>query len=187
MRGTVRHYFFSFLPLMVLTGLVPLVVLAIGLLLSTRGPVGVLLGFVFGTLYAAGMAWFLAWTASRRSVLAHPQEAKGLYRWRYVDLAAPYQAVFDACDDTLRALPRAEPTLQDPSRGFLIAETRASLLSWGSEISLWVEALGETYTRVQVLSRPVIPSNIFDFGANERNVNRVVEVLRTRFALVREG
>ena len=61
------------------------------------------------------------------------------------------------------------------------------LVNMGSEISIWLEPLDEHLTRVQILSRPLVPFNIIDYGSNRRYVNRVVELFRTHHAIVAEG
>ena len=187
MSGRVRRYFFSFLPITIILAIAVGFSFCVASVLSFGFPVGLLPGIAITALYWAGMTWMLAWMASRRRVLARPQDAKGLHGWRYLDLAAPYSVVFSGCADILRAFCKTEPTVQDFAKGLSFGETRPSIWSWGSEISLWIEPLGETYTRVQVLSRPLVPINVADFGANERNFNRVVEMLRKRFTVVAEG
>ncbi|HEX8600371.1 MAG TPA: hypothetical protein VF952_17865 [Chloroflexia bacterium] len=186
MSGNVRRYFFTFFPLSVLIALPMAFSFSILATIALGVPLGVPVGIALAALYGAGFTWLLAWIASRRRALARPQEAKGLCHWRYLDLAAPYPAALRACADILRSICKTETT-QDPARGVLVAETRANLQSWGSEISFWIDSLDQNYTRVQVLSRPVVPINRFDFGANQRHVNRAIEMLRTRFSVIAEG
>ena len=187
MSGRVRRYFFSFLPMAMALGLPIAIMLVVGFTFALRSPAALPLGVAAGTLYGAGIAWMLAWMASRRRVLSRPQEAKGLCYWRYLDLEAPCAPVFTACADALRAICKGAPILEDPARGVLISETRPNLLTWGCEVSFWIEARSQTRTRVQVLSRPVVPINVSEFGANLRIVNRAAEMLRTRFTVIAEG
>jgi hypothetical protein len=160
---------------------------AVGRALTSNFPQALLTGIAFWILFAAFFAGLTAFVASWRRPLVRPQNAPGLRKWRYLDFAAPYQVVFNACADIMHAFCKTEPVVRDFQSGVLSGETRPSIWSWGSEISLWVEALGESHTRVQVLSRPIVPTNVADFGANERNFNRVVEMLRIRLTVVAEG
>ncbi|HEY0070020.1 MAG TPA: hypothetical protein VGE04_08650 [Chloroflexia bacterium] len=187
MSGRARRYFFAFLPFVALIALPLGFGCAIGTTREFGAPLGLLLAFLAAALYAGGFAGFLTWLASRRRVLARPQEVRGLHALRYLDLAAPQPIVFSECAGILRSVCKASPVMQDLAKGLLSCELRPNFWTWGTEISLWVEPLGDAYTRVQLLSRPIVPTNVIDFGASRRNVNLVVEMLRGRFTVVAEG
>lgn len=187
MSGRARRYFRAFLPITIILALVVGFSFCIASVLSFGFPMGLLLGIAITALYWAGITWMLAWMASRRRVLARPQDAKGLHGWRYLDLATPYSVVFNGCADILRTFCKSELTVQDSAKGLLFGETRANIWGWGTEIGIWVESFGENYTRVQVVVRPVVPVNVIDFGGHLRTLQRVVLLLRTRFRVVAEG
>ena len=104
-----------------------------GIAIATRfGPLqGLLMGLLLGGLFAAGLSGWLAWSASRRKPLGSVQDAEGLFSWRYVDVSAPRNQVFDTGVTILKILCRSQPDLQDETRGVLICETQSSWLTWG--------------------------------------------------------
>jgi hypothetical protein len=159
-------------------------------------PESLVLVLVAGVLPWLLISWYMAWLASQRKPLVRLEDATGLLSWRYVDLAAPCNAVFDGCLDALRSLWDIEPTAQDRAGGVIVGEIppmwTTDLLTTGTEVNLRVECLGDSLTSVQVLCRPLIPSTednmLVDFGVNRRNLNKAadttIDALKARFPVV---
>jgi hypothetical protein len=187
-----KRYFFSYLRVTWLFGLVIWIPYSLIYLLVHRptpdpifAPIVSLM--IWWTLISVAGAFVLAWFASHRKPLENLQLATGLFSRRYLDVNAPSNAVFDECLAALRNQARAKPIAQDRNRGILVGETKYSWTTWGCEINLRVEPLGEDATRVQVLSRPIVRINVIDFGTNRRNVDRLVDALKLRFPVLTEG
>lgn len=71
----------------------------------------------------------------------------------------------------------ASITAEDERAGRIEARRGASLTSWGE--NLVVEISGaEGATSVSVTSSSVLPTTLFDFGTNQRNVKRFLGWLR---------
>lgn len=56
-----------------------------------------------------------------------------------------------------------------------VAQTRASMASWGETIQVWAEPQGGTKVRFHVISDSI--AQLFDWGKNQQNVNRIRESL----------
>jgi hypothetical protein len=130
---------------------------------------------------------YLSWMASHRRPITDFQRIIGIHAWKYADLSGKYEDVLSTSRGVLERLCVPGSVGEYGIPGTLVGETRATLLTWGSEILVLVERLDPGVTRVQVLSRPVVPVNFIDFGANKRLVAAFLDKLLPGFALLAEG
>ncbi|MEO8289086.1 MAG: hypothetical protein ABI670_21965 [Chloroflexota bacterium] len=177
-----RHYFPNFirvaLPVFGIMGGLILSLPLAAMLGVVWGPV---IGFGLGILYALGMAMFFGWLASMRKLLTSFQDAKGLHSWSYLDVTGSYNELYRLCAESLAAICMQDSVREYGRAGLLVGETKCNLISWGSEVFLLVEYLGPNATRVQVFSRPLIPTNFIDFGSNKRIVSDLAGKLSAHY------
>jgi hypothetical protein len=170
-----RHYFPGMARIAV-----PVLGIVFGIVWSLS--LSVVPGVTLALLYSLGMAWSLSWLASRRKPIASFQEVIGSGAWRYADLSGQYEEVARSVEDLLRTMCTAGSVGEYGIPGMLVGEIKATFWTWGSELLGLVERLDPAVTRVQVLSRPLVPMNVFDFGANKRLAARFINGMRRRYA-----
>jgi hypothetical protein len=124
--------------------------------------------------------WDIPRQISRRKPLTSFQQVVGLENWKYADLHGRYDDVVSSVKDLLRSMCIAESVGPYGMPGVLAGETKPTFWGWGSELLVLVESLDPTVTRVQVLSRPLLPSAV-DFGKNKRLAEKVIEGLTTHY------
>ncbi|MBF6613873.1 MAG: hypothetical protein IVW55_12165 [Chloroflexi bacterium] len=140
-----------------------------------------------GLILGIGLSWLQAWQMSQHKPLTHLQDATGTFAWRYVDLQAPYDNVFDECTSMVQATCIDKSVAFDRNKGILVGYTHPTRWAWPMEINLRVEPVTETATRVQILSRPMMGLAIAGLGANRRLADNAVGALKALHPALAEG
>lgn len=148
---------------------------------------GIVAGIILTLLFCIVEVGFLSWMASHRRAITDFRTVVGASAWKYADLSGQYEDVFRAARGVLETLCSPGSVGEYGIPGTLVGETRATLLTWGSEILVLIERLDPGVTRVQVLSRPVVPVNFIDFGSNKRLVATFLDRLLPGFGLLAGG
>lgn len=77
--------------------------------------------------------------------------------------------------DVLREYPRVK-TIDD--KGTMVrAHTTTSVASFGERIVVWMRPVSGSRTRIEIESRPRVPTTLIDYGTNKRNVERLRRAL----------
>ncbi len=93
----------------------------------------------------------------------------------------PYEEVW-------AALPRAMESLKlsvgfsDEKQGKIVTDTPLTLWSYGEAIAVFVERAGNSQTRVEVVSRKKMGTNIFAFSYQDRILDALDKELNTQSA-----
>lgn len=73
---------------------------------------------------------------------------------------APFETVWKKANQTLKLL-QLGIAESNQKQGYLLAETGISAFSWGERVAVFVERIDTSSTRVEVISRKVMATNIF--------------------------
>ena len=57
------------------------------------------------------------------------------------------------------------------------AKTRITLQSWGEHITVKIDTISRNETSVQIQSKPVLKTTIYDGGNNRKNIKEIVEAI----------
>ncbi len=63
-------------------------------------------------------------------------------------------------------------------QGYMLAETGISPFSWGEKVAVFIEGIDADHTKVEVVSRKVMTTNVFAYSWQNRILNKVEELLR---------
>jgi hypothetical protein len=135
---------------------------------------------IYILLLGVGLAWQTSWLMSRRKPLTSFQQVVGAENWKYADLHGRYDDVVRSVEDLLRSMCIAGSVGPYGIPGVLVGETKATFWGWGSELLVLVESMDPIVTRVQVLSRHLLPSAV-DFGKNKRLTTAFIEGLTAHY------
>lgn len=115
---------------------------------------------------------------------------------KIVEVDMPYQQTFDLCLEGIKTITgsklkvmgmtntiKARVKEADSSSGHIIGKTRTWLwfipdIYEEMRITLKVEQITPTVTRIHIDNRPVLPSVVFDWGYGLHNVNKIALYLR---------
>jgi hypothetical protein len=141
--------------------------------LLVPAPFAVLSTGPVGLFWLAGSAiYFLGayWAGRERSVT---------FKSASLTVESPLDEVLARSHDAVTRL-GLRVTLFDPAEGVIRARRRANLLTSGELVSIHVCEEDETHTRVAVESDLVWTNIFLDYGANQRNIDRIVAMLLRR-------
>ena len=173
------HYFPGMVKITVLYGIL------LGVVWSRILPI--VPSVIIALLFSIGEAWFISWLASRRKPVTIFEQVVGAKSWKYADLSGQYDDVVRSVEDMLRSMCTARSVEAYGIPGVLAGETKPNFWTWCVELLVLVERMDPAVTRVQVLSRPLVPTNVFDFGANKRLAARFIDGMRCRYADLSAG
>ena len=137
---------------------------------------------IYVLLLGVGLACQTSWLMSRRKPLTSFQQVVGAENWKYADLNGRYDNVVRSVEDLLRSMCIAGSVGPYGIPGMLAGETKAAFWNSGSEILVLVESMDPVVTRVQVLSRPLMPSEVDLWKKNKQLAVKVIEGLTASYA-----
>ena len=79
----------------------------------------------------------------------------------------PYQKVWEAAPKTMSALNLSIGAI-DEKEGKIVADTPITGFSYGEVVAVFVDKVDETHTRVEVVSRKKLATNIFAYSYQDR-------------------
>ena len=140
-------------------------------------------GFAIYTLLIGVIdVWYITRQISRRKPLISFEQVVGAESWKYADLHGRYGDVVRSVEDLLRSMCIAGSVGPYGIPGVLAGETKPTFWDWGSELLVLVESMDPTVTRVQVLSRPLLPSEMDLWNKkNKRLAEKVIEGLTASY------
>ncbi len=94
-----------------------------------------------------------------------------------IKVAGDYSEVFDQCRQILEEN-QFKVKEVDESSGIIEAELGISWESWGEDITVEVESLGDGENLIKLTSTSKFPLTVFDWGKNNENVKNLLEDLR---------
>ncbi len=119
-------------------------------------------------------AVLLAMVGSGCATLSTVQAERGKGSFRVYP--APLKTVWEQTFQALSILGLKIVTPNEKERYFL-AETGLSALSWGEKIAIFVEKVDESHTRVEVVSRRVVATNVFAYNWEPRILDKIDSLL----------
>ena len=93
-----------------------------------------------------------------------------------MDIRATPGQLFDRLGNALHT-PKWEPAGFDEQSGRMKFETKGSFLSSGELIDISIAPIGNGFSKVKVISKPVLGFASVDFGKNKMNVNLIERIL----------
>ena len=84
----------------------------------------------------------------------------------------PYQKVWEAAPKTMSALSLSIGAIDEKERK-IVADTPITGFSYGEVVAVFVDKMDETHTKVEVVSRKRIATNIFAYSYQDRILNEL--------------
>ncbi len=116
----------------------------------------------------------LATVGSGCATLSTVQAEKGRGAFRVY--SAPFKTVWEQTFQAVSAL-GLQIAVPNQKEGYLLAETGISAFSWGEKIAIFVEKVDESHTRVEVVSRRVVTTNVFAYDWEPRILNEIDKLM----------
>ncbi len=136
---------------------------------------GLLAGMVFGGLFSA-VVWLVERTNAPSLVPGSVPYSGNTKQFRRMVIAIDYETAFGLCRNSLSRI-EAHIEFEDRRSGIISAKTGTSKKSFGEAITCKVAVLDAQQVVVEVGSRPVLQSTLFDFGKSYDNVEMVIRHL----------
>ena len=92
----------------------------------------------------------------------------------------PFAESFRLCCDSIRALDRARIIRDDAPNGTIRVRTSMTFRSFGENVEFRLKPLGEEFTEVEVRTKPLIGTTLFDYGKAVQNITSVSRFLRDK-------
>jgi len=132
---------------------------------------GIIAGLIFGLLMTAGFA------VAERLLSLDRKDGASQERVNHcasVELECSREAAYQACLASLQAIGRRYTIkLDDATGGILRVRTSMSWKSVGEVVVLYLKPSASKGIQVQICSRPVLPTTMFDYGINAENVEKI--------------
>lgn len=136
---------------------------------------GLLDGAFYALVFAASLITFLTIvfmfvfkkTLNRKSFIVKNKK---------MDLALNKEAAFQMCINSF-ALVGANVIVRDLEVGHIRAVFGVSFFSFGETIDIFLKIKESNLISVDVYSQPVVKTTLFDYGKNQRNVEKVISNL----------
>lgn len=100
-----------------------------------------------------------------------------------MELQLPYDDAFNLCIESLNVIKRHKIRRKDITEGKIVARAGITLWSAGEIISFYLNQIDDQKTRIEIASRPLIPTRFFDYGKNVENVEKIIQFLRQRTSI----
>jgi len=140
---------------------------------------GLLAGIQFGSICAVLMASVLIpldYFMTRKL----PAKALDVNQVREIQVDGALDETFQKCVDLLKRCKTIKSVSPSKKEDFLIsARTRASIVSFGEEITLHFQELTKGIIKIQISSKPAVPFTLLDYGKNFRNVELIREKIES--------
>ena len=121
--------------------------------------------------------WFILWLTHRlgikRKGFSLTKQNLPVVQKREMQLGLPYEQAFAVSTEALDRLPRITLKSENNSKGMLMANSRITWESFGEKIVLNIQRVDDRTTKVEIVSRPIVPITMFDYGKNLENVERI--------------
>jgi hypothetical protein len=149
---------------------------------AIRRPTGLLmamlLGLLAGAAYSACFATATAYVQGRsvrRITGKSPTDATlDVVQKRAFLMSMPRDMAFEACVGVLGHIPGCSVISADPTSGVIVARSLPSYKTLGNTLTVRMSRSSERETAVHVVSRPIVPGTLFDYGSSLALVEQVV-------------
>lgn len=149
---------------------------------AIRRPTGLLmamfLGLLAGAAYSACFATATAYVQGRsvrRITGKSPTDATlDVVQKRAFLMSMPRDMAFEACVGVLGHIPGCSVISADPTSGVIVARTLPTYKTLGNTITVRMSRTSETETAVHLVSRPVVPGTLFDYGSSLALIEQAV-------------
>lgn len=150
---------------------------------------GVVGGTIAGVLYGTFMSLILGswhrWSV-KRITSDRSEAAMKVRHLRNIELKLPYDRAFTLCIRSLDLIKKCQIKQQDRSQGKIVARTSMTWNTFGNVILFKVLSINEEQSRVEILSKPWVPTTLIDFGENLQNIATIADFIEKKSASVAE-
>ena len=92
---------------------------------------------------------------------------------------APFETVWEKTNQSLRIL-QLDVVESNQKEGYFLAKTGISAASWGEKVAIFIQKIDASSTRVEVVSRKALATNIFAENWEPRILNTLGVLLNQR-------
>ena len=91
----------------------------------------------------------------------------------------PYQTVWETVPKAMKSL-GLSVAVSDEKEGKILTDTPLTMFSYGEAVAVFLTRVGDSRTRVEVVSRKKLGTNIFAFSYQDRILNALDKELNTQ-------
>lgn len=96
---------------------------------------------------------------------------------RNLNLQKSYDEAFDLCLTSLASIENHSIKTAIREQGEISANARMSWKTWSDKITFRLRKMSENQTKIEIYSRPSIPTTLIDYGKNLENIERICAFL----------
>jgi hypothetical protein len=100
---------------------------------------------------------------------------------RKMSVNSTINEVMPICEQAILSLNRAVIKEKDLKTGTIKAKTKMTWKSYGENIKISTQSLGDGETLIEIKSSPFIPTNVIDYGKGLENVETIVSYIKSEF------
>ncbi len=137
-------------------------------------PLGLVVGLILG------MIWAVLFCAVHDVLMKikYPDETIPTVNQRLdLELNESYDRVFELCKSSINTIRRGKIIKSEPQNGKIVAGIGVNFYSWGESIIIDVSKIRENRMNVVITSKPILFSQVFDWGKNFENIESIRKFL----------
>jgi hypothetical protein len=116
-------------------------------------------------------------SAAGCSTLDDARTAKGSGRTR--EYNAPFDTVWDTAEQAVHDMGLQIPS-QNKEEGYILAQKGITAFSYGENVAVFVEKVDDQHTKVEVVSKKAVATNIFAWNWEKPILDRISELLEKK-------
>lgn len=131
-------------------------------------------------MFGLGYGAILTLSLGVLNYLSHKSKGEldsGVKQKKELDIPLSYADAFLLCKHSIASIKRAKVSQENMDLGIIEAKTGVNLSTWGDKIEFKVEKLSEEKSKVFVQSKPLVPTTLFDYGKNSRNIRSITDYI----------
>lgn len=98
-------------------------------------------------------------------------------RTGFADFPFDKNTVYEAAEAALSQLKGFTLLMGNKESGQMMLDGKITWWSWGENITVHFTELAPGSTRVEVMSKPSMPTTLVDWGKNRRNVDKILAAI----------
>lgn len=157
---------------------------AVGINLAARNDLHVAItraaffAVIFGFIMA--LIFFTIQNITNRMLHKKGIKSDGVLCVKEIYLNLPFDKSYEFSLQALTTIKKARILKQDKEHGEIEAKKGTNWKTWGDVISCKVCSIDKDKTRVEITSKPYLPSTLMDYGSNARNVEIIYDFLKQK-------
>jgi hypothetical protein len=133
-------------------------------------------GLVYGILFTVIFVHL-----QRRAVkkLEHEvsEESMKVRHTRELYMRLSYENSYDLLLDSIKSLKNWKIKKEDRSEGIICIKTAINWKTFGEYVTIKIIKLDSVQTKVEISSKPIVPTTLIDLGRNLENVDTICNIL----------